>query len=111
MNGKTYAMVAFAAAALAAPAAVTAQVGYHLRNDTRQTQSCRLHRPHSAAADRFILRPGEAWNRPAEGGDSRRLVCDVGTTALISNLRAGYNYALILDPETGRFAIQIVPLR
>ncbi len=110
MNLRIFAIGALAAG-LTAPAAATVETAYHLRNDTRQTQSCRLHRPHSAAADRFILRPGEAWNRPATDGDARRLVCDIGTTALITSLRAGYNYALILDPETGRFAIQIVPLR
>jgi hypothetical protein len=111
MKARTLVMAALAGLGLAAPAAAWAEVGFHLRNDTRLAQSCRLHRPHSTMTDRFVLRPGEAWNRPAQGGDSRRLVCDTGPAPLVSSLRPGYNYALILDPETGRIALQIVPLR
>lgn len=111
MDGKKFALAALATAGLASPAPATAQVGFHLRNDTRQTQTCRLHRPHSTMADRLILRPGQTWNLPADSSESRRLVCEVGLAPVVTNLRPGYNYALILDPETGRFAIQIVPLR
>jgi hypothetical protein len=106
MNWKAIAIASLAAGALLAPAPVLAQSAYTLRNDTHQTQNCRLNRPHSTIAERFVLRPGGEWSEAALDSTSRRLVCDVGREPLQANLRPG-RHALVLDRETGRVVVRI----
>jgi hypothetical protein len=109
MNWKAIAIASAAAAGLLAPAPALAQGGYSLRNDTGRTVNCRLERPHSASAERFALRPGEAFSRPAASSTPRVLTCDTGAASLRASLRPGPAYALAVDPETRRVAVRIVP--
>lgn len=106
MNWKSIAIASLAAGALLASAPALAQSAYSLRNDTRQTQNCRINRAHSTIAERFVLRPGAEWSDPARDSASRRLVCDIGREPLQVNLRPG-RYALVLDRETGRVVVRI----
>jgi len=106
MKWKSIVIGSLAGGALIASAPVLAQSAFALRNDTRQTQNCRIARPHSTIAERFVLRPGGEWAQPARNSASRRLVCDIGREPLQVNLRPG-RYALVVDRETGRVVVRI----
>jgi len=107
MNWKPIAIASLTAGALLAPAPASAQSAFTLRNDTRQTQNCRLNRPHSTIADRFVLRPGAQWSAAARDATLRRLVCDVGREPLQASLRSGPLYVLVLDRGTGRVVVRV----
>ncbi|MEA3029657.1 MAG: hypothetical protein QOG13_982 [Sphingomonadales bacterium] len=109
MNWKPIVIAAAAAAGLAAPAPAWAQGAYSLRNNAGRSLPCRLQRPHSAAADRFTLRDGEEWRRPAQSAAPRRLVCDTGADPLWAVLRPGPRYVLVLDPGSRRIVVRIAP--
>jgi hypothetical protein len=111
MDWKAIVGSALAAGALVAPAPALAQGSYRLRNDTRQTQNCRLDRPHRTVSDRFVLRPGAEWSQAAQGSVPRRLVCDVGPEPLQTVIRPGPLYALVVDAQSGRVVARIVPAR
>lgn len=104
---KAILIAAAAAAGLAAPAPAWAQSAYSLRNDAGRTFACRLDRPRSSSADRFTLRGGEEWSRPAQSAAPRRLLCDTGADPLVAVLRPGPRYVLAVDPESRRVVLRI----
>jgi hypothetical protein len=107
MNWKAIAIASAAAVGLMAPAPAWAQGAYSLRNDAGRTLNCRLDRPHSAAGDRFALRHGEEWSRPAQGGAPRVLTCDTGADSLRASLRPGPRYVLVVDQGTRRVVVRV----
>lgn len=108
MNWKAIAIVAAVATGLTGPAPAWAQGAYSLRNEAGRTLNCRLDRPRSSVTDRFTLRRGEEWSRPAQGGAPRRLACDTGADPLRAVLRPGPRYVLAVDRGTRRIVVRIM---
>ena len=111
MQRKLMAASLLAVLALIAPAAAASQGGdyrFSVRNDSRQTLTCRVQRQGQARHQSVVLRVGQEWTMDASSAASRTIFCDPPAEAIRYRIEPGTAYRMIQDPESVRIILRTI---